>query len=205
MIGSQVFRVVGTVRTHDRVGCSHLRVTLATHMPTATGAPSQTTTIPYHTISYHTIPYHTISYHIMLVYQGKQPPCFLMRGGRCCYGAMVERVDLRCLPVTNCSTCLSCKVVHSLSLTKIITIIIIIFYTAGACQRCQMICVDQSTGEHTSEPLLSLAKFRRLQVGYTLLHIHIPNQFLVVVGYTLLHEHTRRVFFGGVPCRSALI
>ena len=30
---------------------------------TATGAPSQTSTISYHTIPYHTIPYHTIPYH----------------------------------------------------------------------------------------------------------------------------------------------
>ena len=30
---------------------------------TATGARSQTSTIPYHTIPYHTLPYHTIPYH----------------------------------------------------------------------------------------------------------------------------------------------
>ena len=33
---------------------------------TATGAPSQTSTIPYLTIPYHTIPYHTIPYHTMV-------------------------------------------------------------------------------------------------------------------------------------------
>ncbi|KOS20801.1 Molybdenum cofactor sulfurase [Escovopsis weberi] len=36
------------------------------------------------------------------------------------------------------------------------------FITLGACQRCQMVCVDQDTGEKKQEPLSTLAKTRRL-------------------------------------------
>jgi uncharacterized protein YcbX len=52
------------------------------------------------------------------------------------------------------------------------------FRVLGACQRCQMICIDQQSGERTSEPLLSLARFRRLQ-GRTFFgqHLaHIPSE-----------------------------
>lgn len=53
-----------------------------------------------------------------------------------------------------------------------------LFRVVGACRRCQMICVDQNTGQRTSEPLLSLAKFRRLQ-GQTFFGqylVHLPNE-----------------------------
>lgn len=36
------------------------------------------------------------------------------------------------------------------------------FKLLGACQRCQMVCVDQTTGERRQEPFVTLAKTRRL-------------------------------------------
>lgn len=53
-----------------------------------------------------------------------------------------------------------------------------VFRVVGACQRCQMICVDQATGERTSEPLLSLAKFRRLegQTYFGQYLVHLPQE-----------------------------
>ncbi|OTA02818.1 hypothetical protein A9Z42_0031910 [Trichoderma parareesei] len=36
------------------------------------------------------------------------------------------------------------------------------FKLLGACQRCQMVCVDQTTGERKQEPFVTLAKTRRL-------------------------------------------
>ncbi|KAL7788213.1 PLP-dependent transferase [Trichoderma ceciliae] len=36
------------------------------------------------------------------------------------------------------------------------------FELLGACQRCQMVCVDQTTGERRQEPFVTLAKTRRL-------------------------------------------
>eukprot|EP00036_Acanthoecidae_sp_10tr_P015289 CAMPEP_0206292834 /NCGR_PEP_ID=MMETSP0106_2-20121207/3831_1 /ASSEMBLY_ACC=CAM_ASM_000206 /TAXON_ID=81532 /ORGANISM="Acanthoeca-like sp., Strain 10tr" /LENGTH=455 /DNA_ID=CAMNT_0053723421 /DNA_START=180 /DNA_END=1544 /DNA_ORIENTATION=- len=36
-----------------------------------------------------------------------------------------------------------------------------VFEVMAPCQRCQMVCVDQQTGERTKEPLLALSKFRR--------------------------------------------
>ena len=38
------------------------------------------------------------------------------------------------------------------------------FLCLGPCTRCQMICVDQSTGTRSQEPLKTLATFRRLKV-----------------------------------------
>ena len=36
-----------------------------------------------------------------------------------------------------------------------------VFEVTAPCQRCQMVCVDQRTGERTKEPLLALSSFRR--------------------------------------------
>lgn len=38
------------------------------------------------------------------------------------------------------------------------------FTVVGPCQRCQMVCIDQSTGERSAEPLQTLAHTRRFKV-----------------------------------------
>lgn len=38
------------------------------------------------------------------------------------------------------------------------------FAVLGACQRCQMVCIDQRTGERTAEPLATLAVSRKFNV-----------------------------------------
>ncbi|KAA6407533.1 MAG: PLP-dependent transferase [Lasallia pustulata] len=39
------------------------------------------------------------------------------------------------------------------------------FQMLGACRRCQMVCVDQTTGERNQEPFVTLAKTRRFEGG----------------------------------------
>ncbi len=39
-----------------------------------------------------------------------------------------------------------------------------VFQCMGRCTRCQMICVDQSSGMRSQEPLKTLATFRRFEV-----------------------------------------
>eukprot|EP00038_Savillea_parva_P028571 m.65858 g.65858 ORF g.65858 m.65858 type:complete len:918 (+) comp8319_c0_seq3:88-2841(+) len=48
------------------------------------------------------------------------------------------------------------------------------FEVTAPCQRCQMVCVDQQTGERTKEPLLALSKFRRHQ-GATYFGQHLRH------------------------------
>eukprot|EP00041_Stephanoeca_diplocostata_P031530 m.984248 g.984248 ORF g.984248 m.984248 type:complete len:918 (+) comp23976_c0_seq2:211-2964(+) len=52
------------------------------------------------------------------------------------------------------------------------------FNVVAPCQRCQMVCVNQSTGERTREPLIALSKFRRHKgITYFGQHLqHVPEK-----------------------------
>ncbi|XP_075212171.1 molybdenum cofactor sulfurase isoform X2 [Lycorma delicatula] len=60
------------------------------------------------------------------------------------------------------------------------------FKVTGPCNRCQMICIDQFTGEHTKEPLTTLAACHRgkLQFGVYLQQIFDNCNFNNVSGYS---------------------
>ncbi|UKZ79228.1 hypothetical protein TrVFT333_006978 [Trichoderma virens FT-333] len=51
------------------------------------------------------------------------------------------------------------------------------FKLLGACQRCQMVCVDQTTGERRQEPFVTLAKTRRLN-GKVYFGTHMQHEQL---------------------------
>jgi molybdenum cofactor sulfurtransferase len=46
------------------------------------------------------------------------------------------------------------------------------FVFLGGCRRCQMVCVDQESGEKKQEPFVSLAKTRRFPGGRVLVGVH---------------------------------
>lgn len=47
-----------------------------------------------------------------------------------------------------------------------------VFSFLGGCRRCQMVCVDQQSGERKQEPFVSLAKTRRFPGGRVLFGVH---------------------------------
>ncbi|KAL7946690.1 pyridoxal phosphate-dependent transferase [Trichoderma barbatum] len=51
------------------------------------------------------------------------------------------------------------------------------FKLLGACQRCHMVCVDQTTGERRQEPFVTLAKTRRLN-GKVYFGTHMQHELL---------------------------
>ena len=46
------------------------------------------------------------------------------------------------------------------------------FEFLGGCRRCQMVCVDQESGEKNQEPFVTLAKTRRFGSGRVLFGVH---------------------------------
>eukprot|EP00047_Mylnosiga_fluctuans_P008441 m.7256 g.7256 ORF g.7256 m.7256 type:complete len:779 (-) comp2177_c0_seq2:312-2648(-) len=61
-----------------------------------------------------------------------------------------------------------------------------VFRVAGPCQRCQMVCVDQATGETSKEPLAALALFRRYQ-GKTFFGVHLIHDPALSAAPHVLH------------------
>lgn len=51
------------------------------------------------------------------------------------------------------------------------------FKTLGACRRCHMVCIDQTTAERSDEPFVTLAKTRRLD-GKVYFGIHMAHESL---------------------------
>jgi molybdenum cofactor sulfurtransferase len=51
------------------------------------------------------------------------------------------------------------------------------FKLMGACRRCQMVCIDQDTGEKKEEPFVTLAKTRRFD-GKVYFGVHMRHDHL---------------------------
>lgn len=60
----------------------------------------------------------------------------------------------------------------------------ICFQNDGKCTRCQMICIDQQTGEVTKEPLLTLSKELKgkISFGVYLKHKDLKGIYTVASG-----------------------
>jgi len=61
-------------------------------------------------------------------------------------------------------------------------VLVVVVQSCGRCSRCQMVCVDQRTGQRTVEPLRSLTTMPQRNVSNTTVHSRLCRPCVGRVG-----------------------